>query len=196
MRVIIGVLGAMFLMLAVIACKGDDNPKVGESSARAEEMAIQEEKMPEIRITSKAFIHEGMIPARYTCDGEDISPEIIWKNVPEGAQTLALICDDPDAPSKTWVHWVAYNIPVSDTCLPAGMKADAENCCQGMTDFGRIGYGGPCPPGGVHRYFFRMYALDCKLDLKPGATKKELLQAMEGHILAQGELMGTYQRQS
>jgi len=196
MRVIIGVLGAIILVMAVIACQEGGKAKVAETTAKAESMAVQEEDMPEIRVTSKAFIHEGMIPARYTCDGDDISPEIMWKNVPKEAQTLALICDDPDAPSKTWVHWVAYNIPVGDTCLPCDLKPNDKNCCQGMTDFGRIGYGGPCPPGGAHRYFFKLYALDCKLDLKPGATKKELLQAMEGHIVAQGELMGTYRRQS
>lgn len=151
----------------------------------------------EIKITSPAFENEGMIPAKYTCDGEDISPPLQWDAVPEGTKSIALISDDPDAPMGTWVHWVLFNLPADarelkenippDKTLPNGAK-------QGTSDFGRIGYGGPCPPGGTHRYFFKIYALDTELSLQAGARKRDLLKAMEGHIVGQGQLMGKYKR--
>jgi len=150
-----------------------------------------------IKVVSSAFQEGGMIPADYTCDGKDISPPLSWSGVPEQAVTLALICDDPDAPLGTWVHWVLYNLPASVRELPAGVPPDerlANGALQGRNDFRRLGYGGPCPPGGTHRYYFKLYALDKALDLKPGATKKELLKAMEGHVLAEGQLMGRYKR--
>jgi len=150
-----------------------------------------------IKVVSSAFQEGGMIPADYTCDGKDISPPLSWSGVPEQAVTLALICDDPDAPLGTWVHWVLYNLPASVRELPAGVPPDerlANGALQGRNDFRRLGYGGPCPPGGTHRYYFKLCALDKALDLKPGATKKELLKAMEGHILAEGQLMGRYKR--
>lgn len=156
-----------------------------------------------IQITSTAFTEGQPIPEKFTCQGRDISPPLKWANAPANTKSLALIADDPDAPDPkapkmTWVHWVLYDLPATTTglaedvaktpTLPNGAK-------QGITDFKRIGYGGPCPPpGGAHRYFFKLYALDKMLDLKPGATKKELLKAMEGHVLAEGQLMGTYQR--
>ncbi|MGD2095366.1 MAG: YbhB/YbcL family Raf kinase inhibitor-like protein [Phycisphaerales bacterium] len=152
----------------------------------------------EIKITSSAFQKDGMIPSKYTCDGADISPPLQWDAVPEGTKSIALINDDPDAPMGTWVHWVLYNLPADtkelaenippEETLPNGAK-------QGITDFGRIGYGGPCPPGGTHRYFFKIYALDTQLALEAGASKSQLLKAMKGHILVQGELMGKYKRQ-
>jgi len=138
-----------------------------------------------------------MIPARYTCDGKDISPPLNWSEVPEGTQSFALICDDPDAPIGTWVHWVVYNIPDNVTAFPENVpphKSVMGNILQGMTDFRRIGYGGPCPPRGTHRYYFKIYALDTMLNLPAGATKRELLRAMEGHILVEGQLMGRYGR--
>jgi Raf kinase inhibitor-like YbhB/YbcL family protein len=150
-----------------------------------------------IKVVSSAFQEGGMIPADYTCDGKDISPPLSWSGVPEQAVTMALICDDPDAPLGTWVHWVLYNLPASVRELPAGVPPDerlANGALQGRNDFRRLGYGGPCPPGGTHRYYFKLYALDKALDLKPGATKKELLKAMEGHVLAEGQLMGRYKR--
>ena len=151
-----------------------------------------------IQLTSSAFIEGSAIPVRYTCDGQDISPPLKWNNIPQGARSIALIADDPDAPAGTWVHWVLYNLPVTVTELPQGLPT-SENipngASQGRNDFRRIGYGGPCPPrGSPHRYFFKVYALDIELGLKPGATKGELLRAMEGRILAEGQLMGTYQR--
>lgn len=149
-----------------------------------------------MEITSTAFTHEGMIPRRFTCDGEDVSPPLAWKGVPPEAKSLALIADDPDAPRKTWVHWVLYNLPATSGGLPEGVPAERTLAGgrQGTSDFGRIGYGGPCPPSGTHRYFFKLFALDAQLDLLPGATKEELLRAMEGHVLAEAQLMGRYRR--
>lgn len=151
----------------------------------------------EIKITSPAFEEGGLIPRKYTCDDADISPPLAWTGVPENTATLALIADDPDAPMGTWVHWVLFNLPASEKGLPEGVPADRElknGARQGRNDFRRIGYGGPCPPGGTHRYFFKLYALDKALDLPPGATKADLVKAMEGHILAEGQLMGKYRR--
>ena len=151
----------------------------------------------EIKITSSVFDEGGMIPSKYTCQGEDVSPPLAWTSVPGGTKTLALICDDPDAPMGTWVHWVLFNLPANITDLPESVppKKILENGAkQGTNDFRKIGYGGPCPPGGTHRYFFKLYALDTELNLEPGITKAQLLKAMEGHILAQGQLMGKYRR--
>jgi hypothetical protein len=150
-----------------------------------------------IKVVSSAFQEGGMIPADYTCDGKNISPPLSWSGIPEKAVTLALICDDPDAPVGTWVHWVLYNLPASVKELPAGVPPEerlASGAVQGKNDFRKVGYGGPCPPGGTHHYYFKLYALDKALELKPGAIKKELLKAMEGHILAEGQLMGRYKR--
>ncbi len=152
----------------------------------------------EIKITSPAFEEGGLIPAKYTCDGADVSPPLQWQGVPEGAQSIALISDDPDAPVGTWVHWVVYNLSADTKELAENIPADetlASGAKQGMTDFRRIGYGGPCPPGGTHRYFFKIYALETKLDLPAGAKKTDLLKAMEGHIIGQGQLIGKYKRQ-
>lgn len=151
----------------------------------------------ELKVTSSAFQEGQMIPAKYTADGEDISPPIAWTGVPEGTRSIALINDDPDAPMGTWVHWVVWNIPPEMTSLDEGVPDDAaltNGTRQGKTDFGSIGYGGPAPPSGVHRYFFKVYALDTMLDLSAGATKADLEKAMKGHILAQGQLMGKYTR--
>ncbi len=150
-----------------------------------------------MQFTSSAFTDNGMIPSKYTCDGRDISPPVAWKDVPDGTRSLALICDDPDAPTGVWVHWVVYNVPPHVGKLDENVKTDKEfsnGMRQGNNSWPRIGYGGPCPPGGTHRYYFKLYALDAVLDLKPGATKAELLQAMKGHILAEAQLMGKYKR--
>ncbi|MFB0564554.1 MAG: YbhB/YbcL family Raf kinase inhibitor-like protein [Candidatus Aminicenantaceae bacterium] len=151
----------------------------------------------EIKITSTAFEEGGIIPEKYTCDGEDISPHLTWSSVPEGAKTLALINDDPDAPVGAWVHWVLFNIPAFLTEIHENIPPERElenGAKQGMNGFRRIGYGGPCPPSGTHRYFFKIYALDTELNLEAGATKSQLLEAMEGHILGEGKLMGKYGR--
>ena len=151
----------------------------------------------EISLKSPSFKDGEMIPLRFTCDGEDISPELAWESVPEKCQTLAIICDDPDAPMGTWVHWIVYNIPADLTGLEEGIPPDdilPSGAKQGKNGWRRIGYGGPCPPGGTHRYFFKIYALDTQLDLEAGASKSQLTDAMEGHILSQGQLMGRYSR--
>lgn len=151
----------------------------------------------EMKITSQAFEDEGMIPEKYTCDDINVSPPLAWSPGPEGTRTYALICDDPDAPMGTWVHWVLFDLPVNVNELPEGVPPERDlesGAKQGMNDFSKIGYGGPCPPGGTHRYFFKLYALDTEVDLEAGATKSDLLRAMEGHILAENQLMGKYQR--
>jgi Raf kinase inhibitor-like YbhB/YbcL family protein len=151
----------------------------------------------EIKITSTAFDEGSMIPRSYTCDGEDVSPPLAWTGVPEGTKSLALICDDPDAPVGTWVHWVLFNLPADINGLPANVPPDKviENGGRhGMNDFRKFGYGGPCPPGGTHRYYFKLYALDAEINLDAGINKAQLVKAMEGHILAQGQLMGRYKR--
>jgi len=151
-----------------------------------------------ISISSNAFEDGTSLPVEHTCDGEDHSPALSWDTIPAGTQSIALIVDDPDAPGKTWVHWVIYNIPANSTGLPAAVpknKTLDDGSLQGKNDFGRIGYNGPCPPPGKpHRYFFRVYALDTTLSLKSGATKSQLEAAMSGHILAQGEMIGKYGR--
>ncbi len=154
-----------------------------------------------LTLTASAFNHNGEIPLRYTCDGDDVSPALTWSGVPKEAKSLVLIVDDPDAPNPaapkmTWVHWVLYNIPtdaaglpetVTPQDLPAGTK-------EGLNDWKRTGYGGPCPPIGRHRYFHKLYALDTVLPDLNQPTKAQLEQAMQGHVLAQAELIGTYQR--
>jgi len=150
-----------------------------------------------MKVTSTAFKEEGTIPKSYTCDGPNISPPISWDSVPEGTKGLALISDDPDAPMGTWVHWVIFNIPPDNRELPENVpsqKVLPGGAKQGINDFRTIGYSGPCPPGGTHRYYFKLYALDTQIELEAGATKEELLKAMEGHILAEGQLMGKYSR--
>ena len=150
-----------------------------------------------MEIKSSAFGNGESIPAKYTCDGADFSPPLEWSGSPAGTKSFALICDDPDAPMGTWVHWVLYDIPSATTMLAEGITREKElpgGGTQGINDFRRIGYGGPCPPGGTHRYFFKLFALDAMLGLKPGITKDQLLKAMRGHILAEAQAMGTYRR--
>lgn len=151
-----------------------------------------------MQIKSSAFENNGVIPKKYTCDGADVSPPLTWTKAPAGTKSIALICDDPDAPMGTWVHWVLYGLSPDTTSLSENVPKEKEvlnGAKQGITDFRRIGYGGPCPPRGpAHRYFFKVYALDVELNLPSGATKKDLEKAMKGHILAQGELVGKYGR--
>jgi Raf kinase inhibitor-like YbhB/YbcL family protein len=150
-----------------------------------------------MRVTSSAFSQGGNIPSKFSCDGNDISPPITWSKGPDDTKSYALIVDDPDAPMGTWVHWVIYDIPPSITSLPENVPKTQETTggsVQGLNDFKRHGYRGPCPPGGTHRYYFKVYALDTVLKAGAGLTKKKLLKEMEGHILGQGELMGTYSR--
>jgi hypothetical protein len=156
---------------------------------------------PTLRLTSPAFAHQGEIPARYTCEGEDVSPPLAWSGAPAGTRSLALVVDDPDAPDPeapklTWVHWVLYGLPPGDGSLPedaarAGLPPGTR---VGRNDWKRADYGGPCPPIGRHRYFHKLYALDVVLPDLGAATRAELERAMQGHVLARAELVGTYQK--
>ena len=148
-----------------------------------------------ILIESQAFKHMEGIPAKYTCKGENVSPPLSWKDLPAKTKSIVIICDDPDAPAGTWVHWVCYDIPASVDSLReniAGTDSLPGSGKQGVNDFRETGYGGPCPPAGTHRYFFKIYALDAMLGVPPGKSKKEIERAMKGHVLARGELIGTY----
>ncbi len=154
-----------------------------------------------LSLSSPAFSHGGAIPSIYTCEGQDRSPPLTWRGVPAGTRSLALIVDDPDAPDPaapkmTWVHWVLYNLPPADGGLPEAVKPSAlpEGTLEGLNDWKRTGYGGPCPPIGRHRYFFKLYALDTVLPDLQRPTKARLEHAMEGHVLARAELLGTYQK--
>jgi Raf kinase inhibitor-like YbhB/YbcL family protein len=173
------------LAIATCGCKKDN----GSSEERSRDMKIS--------VSSSAFQEGGMIPPKYTCDGNDLSIPLTWTGVPEGTKSIAVISDDPDAPVGTWVHWVMWNIPPTVRELAEGVPTKPrlpDGSRQGISDFGRPGYGGPCPPSGTHRYYFKVYALDVTLDL-PGTTRKaDLVKAMKGHILAEGQLMGKYSR--
>jgi Raf kinase inhibitor-like YbhB/YbcL family protein len=151
-----------------------------------------------IPLSSSAFVPGGDIPVAHTCDGPDASPPLEWGEPPAGTRSFALICDDPDAPMGTWVHWVLFNLPAQTRSLSEKFPTDGElptGARQGKNGFGRLGYGGPCPPKGpAHRYFFKLYALDGPVSVAAGAGKEELEAAMKGHVLAQGELMGRYGR--
>jgi Raf kinase inhibitor-like YbhB/YbcL family protein len=176
---------AALLAVFVTACGADDEKFPGAPM--------------NIQITSTAFADGQPIPAKYTGDGSDISPPLAWSNAPSNTKSFALICDDPDAPAGTWVHWVIWDLPPSAVALAEDMpKLDLlpNGAKQGANDFKKTGYNGPAPPRGKpHRYYFKLYALDAVPGLKAGATKGDLLKAMQGHVLAQGQLMGTYQRE-
>ncbi len=146
-----------------------------------------------MKISSTAFVHNGEIPQRYTCDGANISPPLAIEDAPESTKSFALIVDDPDAPGGTFLHWTAWNIPSGTKAVAEGTVP--ERAAEGNTDFGTVGYGGPCPPSGTHRYFFRLYALDTQIDLPKGASREKLESAMEGHVIDQTELIGLYERQ-
>lgn len=181
--------GAALLALIVLGC-GGDAPFPDDSAA------------PMIHLESPAFSEGGMIPSVHTCDDADRSPPLRWSGVPDSARSLVLLCDDPDAPLRPWSHWVLFNLSPEVESLADGIAGveslklgENHSARQGKNDFGKIGYGGPCPPSGTHRYIFRLYALNTTLDLELGATRPGVLAAMEGHILAQGRLVGRYARQ-
>jgi len=178
---------------------------------RTESLPADDPSRLTIQLSSPAFPEGGMIPKTFTCDGSDRSPPLEWSGVPTSARALALICDDPDAPGGTWSHWVVFNLPPQIKAIREGVPADESipeastegsqpgveklpKARQGKNDFGKTGYGGPCPPSGTHRYFFRLYALDTRLELGPTATRAEVFKAIERHILAEGRLAGKYQR--
>lgn len=176
-----------FLIIVLFGCQ----------NGRESKPVLPGTKILKLTITSAAFDEGGMIPKKYTGDAENISPPLAWSEIPEPAKSLALVVDDPDAPSGDWVHWVVYNMPATMKEMPEDIGPDERVPgigIQGKNDFGKIGWGGPHPPSGTHRYFFRLYALDMLLDDKPGLTKKQLLAAINGHAVAQGELIGRYAR--
>jgi Raf kinase inhibitor-like YbhB/YbcL family protein len=200
-RTISTALLSCFLLLTACQSNNTARPEGNTNATPAATKEVGSETKGEvkmsIKLTSTAFDEGGMIPAEYTCDGQNISPPLAWSGVPEGAKTLALIADDPDAPRGTWVHWVVYQIPATEKGLPENVppRETLDNGARaGTNDFKKLGYGGPCPPSGTHRYFFKLYALDATLDLSSGATKDQLLKATEGHVVAEGQLMGRYQR--
>jgi Raf kinase inhibitor-like YbhB/YbcL family protein len=185
------------LFILIISCGKKDENKTTTADTKQKSNEIKQDTTMGLKITSSAFEAGGMIPAKYTCDAENMSPPLSWGGAPEKTKSFALICDDPDAPAGTWVHWVVYNIPESSKELLENIQNDkklTDGTLQGTNDFGKTGYGGPCPPSGTHRYFFKLYALDAMLTIQGNATKSALLEAMKGHILAQGELIGKYSR--
>lgn len=148
-------------------------------------------------LTSSAFVHEDFIPARHACDGDDLSPPLAFSGIPQGTASLALVCDDPDAPAGVWDHFILFNLSPATPGLPEGLPATPsypDGSLSGRNTWGRLGYGGPCPPQGIHRYYFTLYALDIMLQLSAGAGKQEVLQAAKGHILASATLIGRYGR--
>ncbi len=172
-----------------------NEPTEAEEPAVAQE---EEDTMP-FKLTSPAFLEGKAIPKKYTGEGLDVSPPLKWSDPPTAVKSFALICDDPDAPMGTWVHWVIYNVPPANRELPEAVPAKAElpdGIRQGLNDFRKVGYGGPMPPPGKpHRYFFKLYALDTIVDLPKEEKKSDLEKAMKGHVLAEAKLMGTYKRQ-
>jgi len=182
--------GKLAFLTGFLLCISMLSPGKLISQAKGGAMALQ--------ISSPAFSAGESIPKKFTCDGPDVSPKLSWGDPPAKTQSFALIMDDPDAPVGTWVHWVLYDVPADAKELPEAVPKQeqlASGARQGHNDFGKTGYGGPCPPPGKpHRYFFKLYALDAKLNLKAGATKADVERAMKGHILAQAELVGKYGR--
>ncbi len=174
--------GLLLIFVLSAGCIGEKSPN--------------RDRTEKFSLTSQVFQQGGTIPAKYTCDGKDVSPPLSWEMVPDGAKSLALIVDDPDAPGGIFTHWVLFNLPAASRSLPEGVpKLDRLDGggIQGKNDFGKKGYNGPCPPR-LHTYRFILYTLDSELNLKPGASRQEVLKAMEGHVLAKAELDGKYGR--
>ena len=176
--------------IAIVAgCAGTAGIDINTAIPTTEQNTIIDTNM---KITSSTFAENEEIPAKYSCDGEDVNPPLEFEDVPNNAKSLALIVDDPDAPVKTWLHWTLWNIPPDTTAI--GENSIPDGAIQGMTDFGRLGYGGPCPPNGTHHYYFKIYALDEVLDLSSGASLNDLESAMNGHVIGQAQLIGQYSR--
>lgn len=186
------VLGGTLALLLVCACE--------RAAPAAESKPTPKPRITNMLLEAPAFADGESIPTKYTCEGEDISPALNWSNLPAGTRSLALIVDDPDAPDpkapkRTWVHWVLYEIPAETSGLPEGASERATGTSEGRNDWDKTGYGGPCPPIGEHRYFHKLYALDAPLGDLSEPTKAQLEQAMTGHILAEAQLVGTYEKQ-
>lgn len=185
------ILATAFCAAGACARRGSAATGVGRAgtASKGDTMALS--------IMSEAFAPGGRMPRKISCDGENASPPLAWKNAPANAKSLALICDDPDAPSGDWVHWIAWNIPTETGALPAGLprtETFPNGMAQGANDFHRVGYDGPCPPSGTHHYHFRLYALDARLDLPAHAERRALDAAMKGHVIAQADLVGLFAR--
>ncbi|OPY27269.1 MAG: putative kinase inhibitor protein [Methanocella sp. PtaU1.Bin125] len=193
MRMIVVVVTAALLVAGMAYAQRPAATDYGQVSEN-----MMETKVKLLNVTSPAFEDNGRIPVRYTGDGDDMSPPLRWQGAPEGVAEYAVICEDPDAPGGTFIHWVMYNIPPGYDRLDEGIRQEAEldnGAMQGKTDFGSVGYGGPAPPRGkLHRYEFTVYALGERLNLPPGLTRDELVEAMEGHVLAKGTITGLYGR--
>ena len=188
-------LAVVFFATGILIGCGNSKPGSGQKPGESQPSIETSEDNMKFVLTSSAFKEGESIPGKYTCDGEDISPPLSWTSAPAGTKCFALVVDDPDAPGGTWVHWVVFDIPPGVSSLRENVLPNDElpdGTLQGKNDFRKIGYGGPCPPGGTHRYFFKLYALDEVLPLKAGITKADLVKAMDGHIMAQTQLMGRY----
>ncbi|MBD2409656.1 phosphatidylethanolamine-binding protein [Nostoc calcicola FACHB-389] len=186
----------LLIGLFIISCSSEYKGNLPINSSNSSQLPKEVKIM---KLESNVFNANDLIPNKYTCDGKDISPPLLWDEIPIGTESIALIVDDPDAPGRTFVHWVVYDIPNTTHQLPENIptvKTLPNGGVQGKNDFGKFGYGGPCPPSGTHRYFFKLFALDKSLGLAAGATKNQILAAMEGHVLATAELVGKYKRQS
>jgi Raf kinase inhibitor-like YbhB/YbcL family protein len=183
----------IFIILVFsIGCNAENKDMTNQEEIIDKGTPVQEVEVKNMKLTSPAFEHNKDIPSEYSCDGSDTSPELIIGDIPENAKSLVLINDDPDAPVGTWDHWIIFNISPTTTKIDKGKEPVGT---PGKNSWGKTGYGGPCPPSGTHRYFFKLYALDIKLDLQEGASKAEIEKAMQGHILEQTELIGLYKRQ-
>ena len=197
---VIFILGACTMPGAETAMPEKTSPPADEPPAPATfpptEEVIADEPIP-FTLTSPEFVHEEAIPAKFSCDGEDISPILEWTDPPAGTQSFALIMDDPDAPGGLWVHWVLFNLPPDARSLPEAVPTGPtldDGSSHGRNSWGRMEYGGPCPPSGTHRYFFKLYALDTVIEADPGRSNTQLLDLIDGHILAEAQLMGVYSR--
>ncbi len=173
------ILAGILCCVLIVGCTADSSAPQGEVST--------------MRIYSPEFNDNSFIPKKFTCEGMDINPQLLFEDIPEGAESLVLILDDPDAPAGTWVHWVVFNIPKDVTGIPEDSVPD--NAVQGLNSWPKNNYGGPCPPSGTHRYFFKLYALDNQLELDDTATKKDVEQAMQGHIIEKAEYVGLYKKE-
>lgn len=191
-------LAVILIMISILlsGCAGVEKDVLESPSSQVDDTLngngindLDVQDMMEMNVSSSAFEHDGKIPQIYTCDGDNINPPLEFGNMPEGTRSLALIVDDPDAPMGTFTHWVVWGIE-----LGSNIEENNVPGIEGLNDFRKAAYGGPCPPSGTHRYFFTVYALDTQLDLEAGASREKVEDAMEGHILAKGQLMGKYSR--
>jgi len=189
--------GIVFILISCLAVKLLGPSEEGSPYILSEETPLTAYVEDSMKLTSTAFSESASIPVKYTCRGDDVSPSLSWTEPPAGTRSFALIMDDPDAPMGTWVHWILFNLPGAARGLPEGVPTTPslkDGSVQGLSSAHSTGYHGPCPPSGTHRYYFKLYALDITLALDSTANKEALLEAMEGHILAQTELIGTFRK--